>query len=87
MKEESGTIMAEKLVGYKTHGLTKYDWESWLDGSAWKLTRGIDFSCDVSAFRAVAYAAAKRCRKKITVRKQSDDVIIVVAKVSPVIPN
>lgn len=40
----------------------KYDWDSWLDGRTWKLTKGEDFHCDAKSFRSSAAAATKRLR-------------------------
>ena len=36
-----------------------YDWDRWLDGSPWLLTRGADFEIDIASMRAAASRAAK----------------------------
>lgn len=37
-----------------------YDWDSWLDGQAWRLVQGVDFHEDARAMQRRAYAAGKR---------------------------
>jgi len=36
-----------------------YPWSTWLDGNAWKLTKGEDFETEAENFRAQVYIAAK----------------------------
>ena len=39
-------------------GRGTYDWEAWLNGDVWRLTRGEDFKVPISSFRTAAFAAA-----------------------------
>ncbi len=47
----------------------KYPWDEWLDGFAWRLTRGEDFVPTSESFRSMAYDAAElrglKCQTKI----------------------
>jgi hypothetical protein len=49
--------MAKKLESFPRGPL--YDWDQWLDGSPWLLTRGEDFEIDIPSMRAAASRAAK----------------------------
>lgn len=46
-----------------------YDWHNWLSGNVWKLERGVDFSCDESAF--IAEIDMQATSRGIEARKQS----------------
>lgn len=55
--------MAEKLDKFeflKRGFAPKYPWDTWLDGSVYRLTRGEDFQCKVSSMRSAARQIAFR---------------------------
>jgi hypothetical protein len=37
-----------------------YAWDQWLDGQAWRLVQGVDFTEDARSMQRRAYAAGKR---------------------------
>lgn len=52
----------------------RYEWDKWTDGQPHILTRGIDFSSSMAAFKAsVHYAARVRGMKARTVRIRNED--------------
>lgn len=72
--------MAEVVesFGAGPHGNHKYRWEEWLDGQAWKLTRGVDFTVSPNRFRqgsSLQVAAAKR-GMRVRTHVDGDSVII-----------
>ena len=50
----------------------KYPWAEWLDGSAWKLTRGVDFEPTVATMRQRVLAQAQAQHLKATTRTNGD---------------
>jgi hypothetical protein len=38
---------------------TRYPWQVWGDGNAWRLWRGVDFTGTIPGIRGAAYAAAR----------------------------
>lgn len=68
--------MAEKIEGNLNQRRGFYDWDSWLDGSQWKLTKGVDFECTVGAMRTGAAAACARRGLKLTAKVGDGFVLI-----------
>jgi hypothetical protein len=57
--------MAERLENYEFGGRfgrpPKHPWNEWLDGSTWRITRGIDFDARPSSIRQeILQTAARR---------------------------
>lgn len=51
-----------------------YDWDSWLDGQAWRLVQGVDFHEDARAMQRRAYAAGKRAGvTKVNTKNRVED--------------
>lgn len=44
------------------------NWDAVLDGNPWLATSGTDFHCPVRTFASRVYQAAKRKKKRVTVR-------------------
>lgn len=77
--------MAKKLDEFPRQSRnSKYDWDTWLNGEVWELTRGEDFDIGMASFRSVAFREARLRKVKLrtTVRggkfilqakKESDD--------------
>lgn len=38
---------------------SKYDWDQWLDGQCWELTKGEDYTVSTTVLRSAANSAAK----------------------------
>ncbi len=69
--------MAERLEGFEfKNGHAIYDWETWLNGEVWKLTRGVDFQISAINFRTSASAAATKRGKNTHARIIGDEVIL-----------
>lgn len=45
-------------VGGRTPVMS-YPWDDWLDGSTWRLERGVDYKVATTAMRAYVYRAAR----------------------------
>lgn len=58
--------MAKQLDRFPGGG--SYDWDQWLDGGIWLLTKGEDFEIDIESMRAAASRAAKQAGKKVRTR-------------------
>lgn len=71
--------MAERLGKFPEHGNAHrhYPWNEWLDGSAWKLIAGVDFTGDARTFRQTAYAAAKRRGFKVRIHPDGPNIIYI----------
>jgi len=59
----------------------KYDWDNWLNGSAWELEKGKDFDIEVSSFRCGAYLAAGRRGKRLQTSQNGDKIVIMATPV------
>ncbi len=55
---------------------TRYDWDLWLDGRTWRLTRPEDFDVSVAVFRSQAYRAALRRRGILETSIEGDDLVL-----------
>lgn len=69
--------MAEKLESFpckKNDSL--YPWQTWTDGSIWKITRGTDFECNSAAMRSRFYIHAKRNAMVVKVHAVDDDTLV-----------
>jgi hypothetical protein len=54
-----------------------YPWDDWLDGSTWKVVKGVDFTVPVSSMRSECYIqAAKRKGKALTHATKTGDGLI-----------
>ena len=70
--------MAKKVKGFfrggdrqqSEHGNSKYPWSRWMDGSIWELLCGTDFDCQLSSFRGILYASAKRHGISVRIQTQ-----------------
>lgn len=56
--------MAQKLDAFpeganSREGYSRYPWNDWLDGSAWELESGSDFTVTTKSFRSAAAQAAR----------------------------
>lgn len=52
-----------------------YPWELWLDGSAWRITRGTDFKIPPLSMAAIIRQAAQRQGMTATCRHVGDETI------------
>lgn len=55
----------------------KYPTEQWLDGQQWRLKHGEDFTCLAHAFVNYLRRIAKRQGKRVEVRYESPNVVLV----------
>lgn len=51
-----------------------YPWVEWMDGSAWRITRGEDFEIAPKSMSAALYAHAARQGSAVRVRIDGDEV-------------
>lgn len=56
--------MAQKLEAFpeganSREGYSRYPWNEWLDGDAWELEQGADFTVTTKSFRSAAAQAAR----------------------------
>lgn len=63
--------MAKKLDAFPAG--PGYDWDKWLDGSAWLLRKGEDYDIGTPSMRAAASRAARERGKKIRTRQVTQD--------------
>lgn len=71
--------MAEKLEDFdfrKPGGRPGYDWESWLDGDIWRLTREVDFWVTPNSFRNQAVSRAIRSGGHVRTSIEGDSVVL-----------
>jgi hypothetical protein len=70
--------MARKIEAMVPDGRAsgKYPWAEWLDGDAWELVRGEDFTVTTSSLKTVIHQAASRAGLVATVRVKKDKVYI-----------
>ena len=79
--------VGERIVGGYTFRLgprkrPEYQWGSWLDGTAWRLRKGVHFHVQASSMRSAAHSQAKA--RGLLVRTQiEDDSTIVIQAVKP----
>lgn len=52
----------------------KYPWNEWVDGSIWRITRGVDFTARMSSMRSHLYGEAYRRGMRVGISEISDDV-------------
>ena len=52
-----------------------YPWEQWLDGSAWRITRGSDFDISPVSMAAIIRQRAERAGLSATCRRVGDDAL------------
>lgn len=52
--------------------ITAYPWTEWLDGSAWTITRGEDFTVPVDSMRHMLYRAVVTYADYMRIRTQVD---------------
>lgn len=62
----------QQLPPRRTGGPRKYPWESWADGSVWRVVKDRDFTCDVPSFRTNLKAHARRHGLKVESRRDGD---------------
>lgn len=66
--------MAERIDRIAQHGRARYPWDEWLDGSAWRISRGVDFDCPVNSMASIIYQRAARGGLTVVVRQRDDSV-------------
>ena len=59
--------------GGRGHG---HPWDEWLDGSAWRLTAGIDFRGSVANFASLAWKRANARGLGLRTHRDGDDFVI-----------
>jgi len=74
--------MAEKLESFPFRGVSKYHWDTWLDGSIWKITQGKDFMTSPGSIRCSVIAAAKRRGLQVITHVNKNEVVFQV-KIKP----
>lgn len=50
---------------FEKKGHPIYDWSQWQDGSVWRITHGIDFSCEPRHMRTQMYMRATKTGQKV----------------------
>lgn len=66
--------MAKRLKEFPgEHVRDRYPWDEWLDGSAWLLRRGDDYTITTASMRAAASRAATERNKRVRTSAQEDD--------------
>lgn len=72
--------MADQLPAYTfRRGACRYDWDTWLNGSIWRLRRGVDFSCGAGAFRSSANKMARKRGARVHTKMEDGDTIVIQA--------
>ena len=73
--------MAEVVKGFKFERSKRstYNWDQWLNGKAWRLVRGVDFTSTIWAFRTALYNAAKVRGLTAQTHLDGDNAIVVQA--------
>lgn len=56
-----------------------YPWHEWLDGKAWKLKRGVDFTVPAASFASCAISAARSRKLLVSVQRWPGEVVYVQA--------
>ena len=72
--------MAEELTDYAFPGRgrhQKYPWDLWLNGSPWRLIRGVDFQSKATTFQANLMKVRDRFHVKIKSHVESDTEIVI----------
>lgn len=59
---------------FKDH--VRYDWATWADGKARKLTKGVHFDVSPKAFTVAAYKHAKRSNLRLQFLTEGDNITI-----------
>lgn len=59
---------------------SRYPWGKWLNGSIWKLTRGVDFECEPNSIRAQAIRIALRGGLKLKSSVAGNEVVLQASK-------
>lgn len=69
--------MAERISEFSPRRIGRpalYPWAEWMDGSAWRITRGEDFEISPKSMAAAVYAHAARQGFSVAVRIDGDAV-------------
>ena len=53
-----------------------YPWETWLDGSIWRLEAGTDFACKPKSLRHLIYRVARERNKRVRCHLGDDFVVL-----------
>lgn len=61
----------------------RYDWPRFLNGSIWRLRRGVDFHTTCRSFRATAVVAARRAGKRLRSNVLALDEAVVLQALPP----
>ncbi len=64
--------MAKRLEAFPASGTARYDWNAWLDGSAWQLVKGEDYTAKSATFLSMARLQAQRRGGKLRTRMLPD---------------
>lgn len=54
----------------------KYPWHEWTDGSVWRITQGVDFTCSLQTMSQSLYHRAVRFPFTVQVHKESETSLI-----------
>lgn len=63
----------------------KYDWDKYLDGNIYRVTRGVDFDCQVTGFAQGVRNMAKEYGLYVRIRREGDDSLVFQASTEPFI--
>lgn len=69
--------MAERIEPLKVRPgrAQRYPWAEWMDGSAWRIKRGVDFDSAAPAMRSVITAAASRRGVRVKTTVPDDETV------------
>lgn len=71
--------MAERLESFQFVGVGRpmYPWTEWMDGSIWRIRRGVDFTCSIPSMRSSLIQRARRYGVKVrTTAEAGSDLIV-----------
>jgi hypothetical protein len=73
--------MAETVKDFprRTHKNRKYNWESWFDGSIWKLKNLVDYKCNQDSFLSFAHREATKRGYKLKTQKHGKTFVFIQA--------
>lgn len=69
-------------VGGRTP-VASYPWDEWLDGSKWRLEKGVDYKVATTAMRAYVYRAAKARGVEVETVRGDGDQSLTIRRILP----
>lgn len=69
--------MAERISQFSPRRIGRpalYPWDEWTDGSAWRITRGVDFDISPKSMSGILYGYATRQGSSVKVAVDGDAV-------------